>query len=163
MEVFPANIPESFNRVLQHVPSLSPFNTIVACTALWAFVKLIRMSRQRLRTTRLKGPESSSFVYGVGKMTFGVADPASVYELWAQKYGAVYEVPSTLGSRRIVLCDPKAIAHFHSKDTWTYVRTPLTKVALEQGVGQSLKTIFFRVQVLMLDATITVWPRSLLG
>lgn len=137
----------------------------MACTALWAFVKLIRMSRQRVRTTRLRGPESSSFVYGVGKLTFGVDDPGSVYESWAQEYGAVYEVPSTLGSRRIVLCDPKAIAHFHAKDTWTYVHTPVMKVALEQAVGQGLKIMFFRIQVLMFDAifVIIVRPRSLVG
>ena len=62
-------------------------------------------------------------------------DPACIYESWAEEYGGVYEAPSTLGRRRIILHDPKAIAHFHTKETWTYVRTPLTRKLLESGVS----------------------------
>ena len=119
-------------------PSLSAFNAVVACTAIWAFVKLMCMSLRRVRTTRLRGPPSLSLVYGVGKILLEVDDPASIHESWAQEYGAVYEIPSALGGRRIILYDPKTIAHFHAKETWTYVRTPMIKKAIEQGVSIDL-------------------------
>ncbi|KAI9460049.1 hypothetical protein HD554DRAFT_2000093, partial [Boletus coccyginus] len=39
--------------------------------------------------------------------------------------GAAYRLPSVLGTTCIVLCDPKAIAHFYAKETTTYILTPL--------------------------------------
>ena len=126
---------ETFSaKILSHTPPLSAFNAVVACTAAWAVAKLIRMSLRRVRTTKLRGPPGSSFVYGVGKILLEVDDAASMYESWAQEYGVAYEVPSTLGRRKIVLCDPKAIAHFQAKESWTYVQTPLTKKIFENGV-----------------------------
>ncbi|KAG6375250.1 cytochrome P450 [Boletus reticuloceps] len=59
-------------------------------------------------------------------------------KLWADEYGAAYEAPATLGRRRVILYDPKAIAHFHAKQTWTYVRTPLSKTAFERGFGRGV-------------------------
>ncbi|KIJ59411.1 hypothetical protein HYDPIDRAFT_162418 [Hydnomerulius pinastri MD-312] len=61
-----------------------------------------------------------------------------MYEAWAEEYGVVYQVPSTLGQRRIVLCDPRAIAHFYARETWTYVQTPLSKAFIERGFGRGL-------------------------
>ncbi|KAF8548042.1 cytochrome P450 [Imleria badia] len=138
MEVFSTKIPEAINNILSHTPSLSAFNAVIACTAVLAFIKLMRMSRNRLRTTKLRGPPSSSFAYGVGKILLEADDPASIYESWAHEYGAAYDVPSTLLRRRIILYDPKAIAHFHAKQSWTYVRTPFAKKALEYGFGRGL-------------------------
>lgn len=147
MEIFSTKLTESTHKILSQLPPLSAFNAVVACTAVWAFVKLIRMSRTRVRTPELRGPPSSSFVYGVGKMLLEADDPSSMYESWAQEYGAVYEVPSTLGRRRIVLYDPKAIAHFHAKETWTYVRTPMVKKSLEHGVsrGPQAELVVWRI------------------
>ena len=139
------------------IPSLSAFNAVVACTAIWAFVKLMRMSLRRVRTTRLRGPPSLSLVYGVGKILMEVDDPASIYESWAQEYGAAYEVPSTLGGRKIVLYDPKAIAHFHAKETWTYVRTPMIKKSLEHGVSIDL------LSGVIVSHIKLVWTRPVLG
>lgn len=125
------------NEILAHIPHLSAFNTAVACIAVWAFITL-GMPRRRVRTTRLRGPPSSSFIYGVGKILLEADDSASIYEAWAREYGAVYEAPLTLGGRRIVLYDPKAITHFYSKETWTYVRTPMEKHVIEQVVSRVL-------------------------
>ena len=133
MEVLSTKIPEAIHNILSRIPSLSAFNAVVTCTAVLAFIKLTRMSRMRLRTPKLRGPPSSSFAYGVGKILMEVDDPASMYELWAHEYGAAYTVPSTLWRHRIVLYDPKAIAHFHAKQSWTYVRTPFAKKSLEHG------------------------------
>lgn len=101
-------------------------NAGVACAAIWILLRWLISCRQ-LRTTQLRGPHSESFLYGVGKRIRNAKDAGALYEAWAQEYGPVYAVPSTLGSKRIVLCDPKAIAHFHSKETRTYIQTPFTK------------------------------------
>lgn len=103
------------------------FNTAVVCAAVWTLLRWLRTSRLQPRTTQLRGPPSVSFVYGVGKHVLDAEDPGAVYEAWAQEYGPAYAVPSTLWTKRIVLCDPKAIAHFYAKDTWAYVLTPMTK------------------------------------
>ena len=106
----------------------------VACVAIWTLLQWLRTSRRQLRTTQLRGPPSKSFLYGVGKRILDADDSGSLYEAWAQEYGPVYAVPSTLGSERVVLCDPKAIAHFYSRETWTYIQTPFTKRNLAASV-----------------------------
>ena len=102
--------------------------------AIWALLRWFGSYRQQLHTTKLRGPQSESFVYGVGKRVLDADDSGAVYEAWAQEYGPVYAVPSTLGNKRIVLCDPKAIAHFYSKETWTYTHTPASKQVLATTV-----------------------------
>ncbi|KAG6375251.1 cytochrome P450 [Boletus reticuloceps] len=131
-------IPEELHELVSRIPSLSVFDAVVAGTAIWAFLKLVRMSRRRVRTTRLKGPPSPSFMFGVGKILLEAEDPTSIYESWADEYGAAYEAPATLGRRRVILYDPKAIAHFHAKQTWTYVRTPMAKKSIEHGFGRGI-------------------------
>ncbi|KAH0826753.1 cytochrome P450 [Lanmaoa asiatica] len=106
------------------------FCAAVTCTAIWTVLRWFRTSRGQLRTTQLRGPPSDSFLYGVGKRILDAEDSSAVYEAWAREYGPVYAVPSTLGNRRIVLCDPKAITHFYSKETWTYIQTPFIKKAV---------------------------------
>ncbi|KAG8218157.1 cytochrome P450 [Butyriboletus roseoflavus] len=59
-------------------------------------------------------------------------------EKWAEEYGGVYEVAWTLGGRRIVLCDPKAIAHFYGGEPWTYILTPFGQLVTEKLVGKGI-------------------------
>ena len=130
---------EVLDTVLTHLRPYRwhAFNTAVACAAVWILLRWVHTSRQQLRTTQLRGPPSESFLYGVGKRILDSEDSGAVYEAWAQEYGRVYTVPSTLGSKRIVLCDPKAIAHFFGKDTKTYIQTPFTRQALANVVRGS--------------------------
>ena len=93
MEIVTTKFSDSISSVLSHVPSLSAFNAVVACTAVWAFVKLIHMSRKWLHTTRLRGPPSPGFLFGAGRIIMHSDDPASLYESWAREYGSVYAVP----------------------------------------------------------------------
>ncbi|KAG2351488.1 hypothetical protein BDR07DRAFT_1443937, partial [Suillus spraguei] len=70
---------------------------------LWAFVKVIRALRWRLR--RL-----NSVVHLV---------PACIWvsnDLLSSKDNAII---------KIVLSDPRAIAHFYARESWTYVQRPL--------------------------------------
>ncbi|KAG1830820.1 cytochrome P450 [Suillus variegatus] len=115
------------------------FNVACSFAALWAFVKVLRMLRWRVKTTQLLGPPRTSLVYGVERDLAVSEDSAAIYERWATEYGVVYMIPSVLGqTSRVVLCDPKAIAHFYARETWTYVHTPLSLVFLEESIGKGL-------------------------
>ncbi|KAG9309020.1 hypothetical protein JVU11DRAFT_11191 [Chiua virens] len=121
MNILSTKVPESILKILDHFPQLSTLNAVVACTAAFAFLKLICMSRRWVHTYRLRGPPNPNVIYGAGKIVLEGNDQGTMYESWAKEYGAIFEMPITLGSHRIVLYDLKALAHFHSKDMWTYI------------------------------------------
>ena len=75
-------------------------------------------------------------MWGVGKVVIASPDPGAEYEKWAEEYGGVYEVASALGGRKIVLCDPKAVAHFYGREPWTYTLTPFGEIATENVVSR---------------------------
>ncbi|KAG2076362.1 cytochrome P450 [Suillus decipiens] len=102
------------------------------------FVTFSRALRWRLKTTRLRGPPRTSFIYGVSHDLASSQDSGGIYERWASEYGVVYVIPSVFRQSRIVLCDPRAIAHFYARETWTYLQTPLTAALRETTVGRGL-------------------------
>jgi hypothetical protein len=110
-----------------------------ALGASYAVLKVLQVTRRRLKTTALRGPSNPSFVWGFGKALLMSPDSGAVYEKWMEEYGGVYEVPLALGGRRIVLCDPKAIAHFYGGEPWTYILTPFGKIATENVVSGYLR------------------------
>ncbi|KAG1882733.1 cytochrome P450 [Suillus subluteus] len=120
------------------VRSVGAFNVACSFVALWALVKVTRALRWRLKTTQLRGPPRTSFIYGVSHDVASSKDSSGMYERWAMEYGVAYMIPSVLGQTRIVLCDPRAIAHFYARETWTYVRTPLEVTLLEASIGRGL-------------------------
>ncbi|KAF8545928.1 cytochrome P450 [Imleria badia] len=107
---------------LSAVHRLRFVNVAYALGALYAVLKVFRVTRRRLKTTALRGPSNPSLVWGVGKALLLSPDTGEVYEKWAEEYGGVYEVPLALGRRNIVLCDPKAIAHFFGGETRTWAK-----------------------------------------
>ncbi|KAG1742288.1 cytochrome P450 [Suillus paluster] len=131
-------LPGSPSSLWTTMRSVGTFNIACSFAALWAFVKVLRALRWRLKTTQLRGPPRSSIVYGVSNDLVSSTDTAAMYERWADEYGVVYMIPSVLGQTKIVLCDPKAIAHFYARETWTYVQTPLASVLLETSIGRGL-------------------------
>ncbi|KAG5649166.1 hypothetical protein H0H81_005738, partial [Sphagnurus paluster] len=92
----------------------------------FVFFHLAKLTRQR-RTTSLPGPPSTSLFFGVDKDILEAEDSGVLYEEWEKQYGAVYAIPSKLGSRDIVLCDPKAIAHYYAGDTFTYQQSSASR------------------------------------
>ncbi|KAG0700467.1 cytochrome P450 [Suillus ampliporus] len=133
-----AIVPGFSSSLWTTVRSVGAFNAACSFAALWAFVKVLKALRWRLKTTQLRGPPRSSFLYGVSNDPVSSQDSAATYERWAEEYGAVYMIPNVPGQTRIMLCDPKAIAHFYARETWTYVRTPLALTILEAVVGRGL-------------------------
>ncbi|KAG1842982.1 cytochrome P450 [Suillus subalutaceus] len=120
------------------VHSVGVFNVAGSFVALWAFIRVLRVRRWRLKTTQLRGPPRTSFIYGVSHDLASSEDSGGMYERWATEYGVAYMIPSVLGQTRIVLCDPRAIAHFYARETWTYVQTPLSLAFLETSIGRGL-------------------------
>lgn len=106
---------------------------VLSC--IWSLLKLISFLQPRARTTSLKGPASKSFVFGNSKYLNDSPSTASIYNDWAQQYGAVYSVPAPMGGSRVILCDPKAVHHFYSRDCFEYVQTPLRLAIVERFVS----------------------------
>ncbi|KAF9237034.1 cytochrome P450 [Melanogaster broomeanus] len=79
----------------------------------------VQNCRWRPKTTRLRGPPSPSVVFGFAKDLLESPDAGAMYEAWGEEYGVVYQVPTVLGQSRIILADPRAIAHFYARETWT--------------------------------------------
>ena len=115
--------------------SVSVFDAACILAALGTFVKVLRVVRQRRKMTQLQGPPSTSVIYGVSNDLMSSTDASAMYEHWAEEYGVVYKIPSVLGQTKVVLCDPKAIAHFYARETWTYVPTPMQLAFTERIVS----------------------------
>ena len=95
----------------------------------------------RTKTTKLRGPTGSSWLYGVTRDIHD-GDSGALHESWSEQYGNAFQVPIALGSRRIVLFDPKAIAHFYSKETFGYIQNTFTKKAIANLVSYAAQTLF---------------------
>ena len=113
----------------------------------WTLIRLARNAHRRARTTRLNGPPSKNLVLGFPEF-FSSPHSPEIYEDWAEEYGAVYQLPSVLGTARIILCDPKAVAHFYAKETTTYILTPL---------GRFLTGIVVRFLKVVLRVSFDIW------
>ncbi|KAF7976119.1 hypothetical protein HWV62_7559 [Athelia sp. TMB] len=95
--------------------------------------------RRRSRETPLNGPASLSWFFGVSKVINEAGgDSSLMFEKWAGEYGSVYRIPTLLGGTQLVLCDPKAIAHYYSKETYGYVLTGFSRMLVETMIGRGL-------------------------
>lgn len=54
-----------------------------------------------------------------------------MYEQWSAEYGSVYTISGFLGQQKLVLCDPKAVAQFYSREAVVYVKTPIIRRIIE--------------------------------
>ncbi|OCB92139.1 cytochrome P450 [Sanghuangporus baumii] len=124
--------------------TLSYLDVFLLVVGSWTLYKFTQAVRLRVKTTKLKGPPSSSWIFGVTKELSNVTkevskgDSGALYEQWAKEYGPVYQIPTPLGGRRTILTDPKAVAHFYSKETFTYVQSNFSKRLIESLLGRGL-------------------------
>ena len=72
------------------------------------------------RSTPLRGPPRLSWLSGTVGFEFTIAGRAAEIKKWTAEYGLVFQVPWVMGSNQVVLCDPKAVAHFYARDTTVY-------------------------------------------
>ncbi|KAJ3570409.1 hypothetical protein NP233_g4425 [Leucocoprinus birnbaumii] len=88
--------------------------------------------------TPLKGPKNISFIFGFYRYIQEQDDPGAVYEAWSKEYGPAFTVPGPFGTKRVVICDPKANTHFYSRETYGYVQPKLARVFIENLFGRGL-------------------------
>ncbi|KAG6843773.1 hypothetical protein H0H87_000579, partial [Tephrocybe sp. NHM501043] len=109
------------------LPSGTAIKTIVPISvATFVISRLLRAPKHQ--TTHLKGPPSKSYVFGLTRELFELPDIGIVYEEFEKKYGPAFAVPGTMGSKTVVICDPKAVSHVFSKDTFTYRQPPNLRI-----------------------------------
>ncbi|KAJ6550845.1 cytochrome P450 [Mycena vulgaris] len=75
-------------------------------------------------TVRLQGPPSPSFVFGHTKQIMESHSPAELYDL-----------RGPLGTIRLVVCDPRALAHVLALDSWKYSHPPLAQLQITSLTG----------------------------
>ncbi|KAF9457384.1 cytochrome P450 [Collybia nuda] len=118
------------------------FDMLYYLCAIWILTKLIKVGMARWRggvqTTPLQGPPNQSLMFGLYRYVNDSEDSAMVYENWATQYGPAFKIPLGLGSSKIIICDPKANAHFYAKETFGYVQTKLARVFIENLFGRGL-------------------------
>ena len=112
--------------------SLQLLDIFVVLLSLSLFYALLRRSSDKSAATPLRGPPRPSFIHGLQREILASDDTeiTDMYEKWLAEYGAVFTVPWSFGTNRIVLTDPKAIAHFYARETYTYVQNPLARSAI---------------------------------
>ena len=107
----------------------------------WLLFVVLKKQIARNKTTPLNGPDNPSILFGLYRRINESEDPGALYEEWALKYGPAFGVPGGFGSSRILICDPRANAHFYSKETFGYVQTKLSRVFIENLVGISRRPV----------------------
>ncbi|KAI6136084.1 cytochrome P450 [Pisolithus sp. B1] len=127
-----------FYKLQEVIRSATPVGVAAGIAVLWILRTSSRIIRNKPKTTGLRGPPRKSLIFGWSMDLLHSEDTGSVYEEWAREYGVVYEVPTTLGGRKIMLCDPRALAHFYSKETWTYVPTDFDLLFIRKNFGKAI-------------------------
>ncbi|KAI6107178.1 cytochrome P450 [Pisolithus croceorrhizus] len=126
---------DSFLAVTRSVTLL---DVAAALAALLALRSALGVSRRTSKTTKLRGPPRTDFIFGTAKQTMESSDAGAIHEAWAKEYGAAYEVPTTLGGKKIMLADPRALAHYYAKESWTYVQTESQRFFLQRNFGRGI-------------------------
>ncbi|KAF8665642.1 hypothetical protein AX16_000097 [Volvariella volvacea WC 439] len=125
------------------VYALGSFDIAIVATLAVVFYKLLpalwrKLTRNSLSLPVIQGPPSESYFFGMSKLLLQAENATDIYEGWAQKYGPVFRIPGAFGLGRIVICDPKATAHYHSKETYVYVQTKVSRKFIEILFGKGL-------------------------
>ncbi|KAF8148841.1 cytochrome P450 [Crassisporium funariophilum] len=115
-------------------------DAVIPLLLLWVSVFAVRKlwNVYSDKTTPLTGPHNPSLMFGLHRQLNESDDAGVIYEGWAAKYGPAFRVPGGFGSSRVVICDPKANAHFYSKETFGYIQTKLSRVFIENLFGRGL-------------------------
>lgn len=86
------------------------------------------------KNTKLREPPRTDLIYGASGQIFESPDTGAIYGAWAKEYGVVFEAPASLGGMKIMLTDPRVLAHYYARETRTYVQTELTRIFLQRDV-----------------------------
>ncbi|KIK17678.1 hypothetical protein PISMIDRAFT_633442 [Pisolithus microcarpus 441] len=128
----------AFDNLLAVYRSTSILSLLAGIAGVLVLRSALRVARRRLKTTSLRGPPGAHPIFGASKDLFEAPDTGEIFDTWAEEYGVAYEVPTSFGGKKIMLCDPRALAHYYARETWTYVLTDSTRVFLERGFGRGI-------------------------
>ncbi|KAF7291763.1 hypothetical protein HMN09_01235900 [Mycena chlorophos] len=123
------------------IQSLRLTDAAVLLGAVWVLTKLIRRviaSRSATKGTRLRAPPRASLLFGVSPILTRADEPAIVFDDWARTYGAVFEIPTPFGGRRVILTDPRAVNHFYASERAVYVKPAMTRRVIGNIFGHGL-------------------------
>jgi hypothetical protein len=99
---------------------LKPNNLVLLFSTFLVILVLARWHRGS-RYTKLNGPPFRGNLFlGYSKESLQIINHSHLFEKWATQYGAAFHIPAFMGVKNLVLCDPKAVAHYFANDTFTY-------------------------------------------
>ena len=102
----------------------------------WLLYRLVVLYLSRIKTPKLRGPPAKSWFWGFARETSILeGDSTAAYGAWSDVYGPVFQVPAPLGTRTVVLFDPKAIAHYFSREAFGYVNAGYSKTRIAKLVS----------------------------
>ncbi|KAM6499702.1 Cytochrome P450 [Amanita muscaria] len=107
-------------------------DSLVIITVSLAVAKLVLNRRSSLLAT-LSGPRSNNLFFG--RL---LDDPLTAMDQWVSEYGHVFKVPTGLAASRIVISDPKAVAHIYANDSFGYLRLASGKTFTRTFFGHSM-------------------------
>ncbi|KAI6044115.1 cytochrome P450 [Pisolithus marmoratus] len=128
----------AYDNLLAVYRSTSILSVLIGFAGVLVLRSIVHALRRKLKTTSLRGPPGTHPIFGASKDLFEAPDTGEIFETWAEEYGAAYEVPTSFGGKKIMLCDPRALSHYYARETWTYVLTDSTRVFLERGFGRGI-------------------------
>ncbi|KAG6839924.1 hypothetical protein C0991_010334 [Blastosporella zonata] len=109
---------------------------LVFSSLLGLAVSLVIYHRSATRSTPLRGPKGS-WLFGLAREILATDEHALMFENFATQFGSIFQIPGLLGSVDVVVCDPRAVAHILSKDTYSYQQTPATRFIMQRFVDSS--------------------------
>ncbi|KAI6012677.1 cytochrome P450 [Pisolithus orientalis] len=109
-----------YDNLLAVYRSTSILSVLAGIAGVLVLRSTLRAARRKLKTTSLRGPPGTHPIFGASKDLFESPDTGEIFETWAEEYGVAYEVPTSFGGKKIMLCDPRALAHYYARETWTY-------------------------------------------
>jgi len=113
------------NTVIAKLKTLTPLEAGGVLLVAY-LIRLGYISLTTTRTTPLRGPKPDNWLWGWQRKLFA-GDSAAMFEEWYEEFGPVYEVTGSMGKKRVIIADPKAVAHFYAHETFTYQQNPFAR------------------------------------
>ncbi|KAI6000267.1 cytochrome P450 [Pisolithus marmoratus] len=104
----------TYDNLLAVYRSTSILSILAGIAGVLVLRSTVRALRRKLKTTSLRGPPGTHPIFGASKDLFEAPDTGEIFETWAEEYGAAYEVPTSFGGKKIMLCDPRALSHYYA-------------------------------------------------
>ncbi|KAJ6553276.1 cytochrome P450 [Mycena capillaripes] len=115
-------------------PSSLSVPGILLLLGLWLCTKLFLFFRHGSHGTKLGGPPRSNLILGLSPSPIKDA----FYAEWVAQYGPVYEIPATLGRKKLVITDPTALLHVYNAERTVYTKTESSRTFMARVFGRGI-------------------------